>query len=130
MATTWTRLDRTIDDSLLRLANHRIYDGWERLWARTFNAVSEPLGSSVITGFVLAPYQLANSLVHYFAEFSNSEPLSLTERQALALRQEFLLRYPDTELTPELEKKVGEGVILLEKTRALRRVPHRSSGAR
>jgi hypothetical protein len=117
-----SRLDRTIDDSLIHLARRRIYDGWERLWARSFNAVSEPLGNSLITGFVLAPYQLANSLVHYFAEFSNNEPLSLTERQALALRQEFLARYPNTELTPELEEKVAKSVILLEKTLALRRV--------
>jgi hypothetical protein len=117
-----SRLDRTIDDSLLHLARNRIYDGWERLWARSFNAVSEPLGNSLITGFVLAPYQLGNSLVHYFAEFSNNEPLSLTSRQALALRQEFLLRYPDTDVTEELEKKVDKSMILLKKTLALRRV--------
>jgi hypothetical protein len=70
----------------------------------------------------LAPYQLANSLVHYFAEFSNSEPLSLTGRQALALRQEFLERHPNTAITAELEKKVAKAEILLEETLALRRV--------
>jgi hypothetical protein len=117
-----SRLDRIIDDDPLRLARHRVRDGWHRLWARTFNAVSEPLGNSLITGFVVAPFQLVNSIVHYFAEFSNSEPLSSTGRQALALRKDFLARHPDTVLTEEVEKKVERSQILLEKTLALRRV--------
>ncbi|MCP4905002.1 MAG: hypothetical protein GY910_08470 [bacterium] len=116
------RLDRTIGDDPLKLAGRRQFDGWHRLWARSFNAVSQPLGNSVITGFVIAPFQLANSLIHYFAEFSNHEPLSFTDRQALSLRQEFLARHPTTSATPELEKKVERDVLLLEKTLALRRV--------
>lgn len=117
-----SRLDRTIDDDPIRLAKRRQFDGWHRLWARTFNTVSEPLGSTIITGFVLAPYQLANSVIHYFADFSNNEPLSLTDRQALALRVDFLLAHPDTELTAELERKIRKSTILLRKTLALRRV--------
>ncbi len=116
------RLDRTIGDDPIRLAKRRQFDGWHRLWARTFNTVAEPLGSSAITGFVLAPYQLANSVMHYFAEFSNNEPLSMTDRQALALRREFLRAHPDTELTATLERKIERSAILLEKTLALRRV--------
>ena len=38
-----SRLDQTIADDPLRLANRRQFDGWHRLWARTFNAVAEPL---------------------------------------------------------------------------------------
>ncbi len=95
------RLERTIRDDPLRLAGRRQFDGWHRLWARTFNAVAEPIGSSAITGFVLAPYQIANSLIHYFAEFSNSEPLSLTDRQALDLREEFVARHPDSPVAPQ-----------------------------
>jgi len=117
-----SRLDRTIDDDPVRLARRRQFDGWHRLWARTFNTVSEPLGSSVITGFVLAPYQLANSVIHYFADFSNNEPLSMTDRQALALRRDFLRAHPDTELTAPLERKIERSEILLAKTLALRRV--------
>jgi len=116
------RLDRTIGDDPLRLAGRRQFDGWHRLWARTFNSVAEPLGSSAITGFVLAPFQLANSLIHYVAEFSNSEPLSFTDRQALTLRQDFLAKHPQTSATPVLEKKIARDVILLEKTLAIRRV--------
>ena len=117
-----SRLDRTIDDDPIQLAKRRQFDGWHRLWARTFNTVSEPLGSSVITGFVMAPYQLANSVVHYFADFSNNEPLSLTDRQALTLRRDFLRAHPDTELTARLERKIRKSTILLKKTLALRRV--------
>jgi len=117
-----SRLDRTIDDDPIRLAKRRQFDGWHRLWARTFNTISEPLGSSLITGFVLAPYQLANSIVHYFADFSNNESLSFTDRQALTLRKDFLRAHPDTELTPTLEKKIAKSTLLLEKTLALRRV--------
>ena len=116
------RLDRTIGDDPLRLAGRRQFDGWHRLWARTFNAVVEPIGNSAITGFVLAPYQLANSLIHYFAEFSNSEPLSLTDRQALVLRKDFLAQHPDTEATPALEEKILRAEIKLDDTLAKRRL--------
>ena len=116
------RLDDTIDDDPIDLARRRQLDGWHRLWARTFNAVSQPLGSTAITGFVLAPYQLANSLIHWLADFSNTEPLSMTDRQALVLRQDFLLQHPNTELTERLEGKIERSTILLEKTLALRRV--------
>jgi hypothetical protein len=116
------RLDRIVADDPLRLARRRIRDDWEALWARTFNAVSEPLGSSLITGFVVAPFTLANSIVHYFADFSNTEPLSARGRQALAHRKDFLARHPHTELTATLEKKIERKSVLLEKTLALRRV--------
>jgi len=116
------RLDRIIADDPIKLAKRRQRDGWERLWARTFNAVSEPLGSSLITGFVIAPYTIVNSIIHYFAAFSNNEPLSKTGRQALVHRQDFLAQHPDTELTIELQKKIAVGEMLLEKTLALRRV--------
>ena len=116
------RLDRTIGDDPLRLAGRRQFDGWHRLWARTFNAVAEPIGSSAISGFVLAPYQLANSLLHYVAEFSNSEPLSMTDRQALALREEFVARHPNAADTAKLKRKIDRDRVRLEKTLARRRI--------
>ncbi|MFK7897843.1 MAG: hypothetical protein AB8G23_18555 [Myxococcota bacterium] len=116
------RLDRTIAADPVKLARRRDLDGWHRLWARTFNTVSEPLGSSLISGFVLAPYQLGNSVLHYLAGFSNSEALSLTGRQALVLRQEFLAANPETPLTPKLERQIEFDLVKLEKTLANRRV--------
>jgi len=116
------RLDRRIGDDPLELAGRREFDTWERLWARTFNAVVEPIGSSAITGFILAPYQLANSLIHYFAGFSNSEPLSFTDRQALALRQEFVARHPESPIVPDVEQKIRRAEPKLAKTLAKRRL--------
>ncbi len=116
------RLDRMIDNDPVRLARSRDLDGWHRLWARTFNTISEPLGSSLITGFVLAPYQLGNSILHYLAGFSNAEPLSVTGRQALVLRQEFLAAHPETPLTPKLERQIEFDLVKLEKTLAKRRL--------
>jgi hypothetical protein len=117
-----TRLDETIADDPLALARRRDLDDWHRLFARTFNSVAEPLGQSVITGFFLAPYTIANSLVHYFAEFSNVEPLSSTDRQALVLRQAFLAAHPESEIAPKVERLVERDQIRLEKTLARRRI--------
>ncbi|MBK7949556.1 MAG: hypothetical protein IPK00_12645 [Deltaproteobacteria bacterium] len=116
-----SRLDETIADDPLRIARRRKRDDWHRLFARTFNSVAEPLGQSVITGFFLAPYTLANSFIHYFAEFSNAEPLSTTGRQALVLRQEFLAAHPESEIAPEVARLVERDRIRLEKTLARRR---------
>ena len=115
------RLDRTIANDPVRLARRRDLDAWHRLWARTFNTVSEPLGNSLITGFVLAPYQLGNSILHYLASFSNAEPLSVTGRQALVLRQEFLEAHPETPLAKKLERQIDSDLVKLEKTLAKRR---------
>ncbi len=116
------RLDRRIGDDPLELAGRREFDTWERLWARTFNAVAEPIGTSAITGFILAPFQLANSLIHYFAGFSNSEPLSFTDRQALALRQEFVARHPESTIVPDVELQIRRAEPKLAKTLAKRRL--------
>ncbi len=116
------RLDRVVDDDPLRLARLRQLDDWHRLWARTFNALSEPLGNSLISGFVLAPFQLANSIVHYFAGFSNREPLSHTGRQARIHRKRFLALHPDTELSDRVRARIDRDDRRFEKTLALRLV--------
>ncbi len=117
-----SRLDQVIGEDPLSQASRRNRDDWHRLFARTFNSVVEPLGQSAITGFFLAPYHLANSFTHYFAEFSNSEPLSLTDRQALVLREEFLAAHPENEIAPKVEQLVVRDRAKLAKTLAQRRV--------
>ena len=116
------RLDQVIAEDPLAQARRRIGDGWHSLFARTFNSVAEPLGQSAITGFILAPYTLTNSFIHYFAEFSNTEPLSQTGRQALVLRQEFVAAYPENEVAPKVERLVERDESLFAETLALRRV--------
>ncbi len=116
------RLEQAVADDILALARARAFERWERLWARTFNAVSEPLGNSIITGFTLAPFSLANSGVHYLASFSNDEPLSLTDRQALVLRKDYVSRHPDAEATPKLREEIADAEEKLEKTLRRRRL--------
>lgn len=116
------RLDQTIAEDPLQLALRRRRDDWHRLFARTFNSVAQPLGQSVITGFILAPFTLTNSFIHYFAEFSNAEPLSQTGRQALVLRQEFLAAHPENALVPKVEALVERDESRYARTLALRRV--------
>jgi len=116
------RLDTLIGEDPLHVARRRQQDDWHRLFARTFNSVAEPLGQSVITGFILAPYHLANSLIHYFAEFSNAEPLSTTDRQALVLREQFLAAHPESAVAPKVERLVARDRPKLEKTLAKRRL--------
>jgi hypothetical protein len=95
------RLERAVNDDPLKLARKRIRDSRTRIFARTFNAVSVPLGQSLLTGLIIAPYQITMSAVHWVAGLFESDPLDLQERQALAHRKRFLAKYPDA---PEAEK--------------------------
>ena len=83
------RLDQVVDNDPLALAKRRNLDTWEHLWARTFNAASKPIGQAIFSGFTLAPMTIATSTAHYLASFSNDEPLSTTDRQALVLHREY-----------------------------------------
>jgi len=56
------------------------------------------------------------------AEFWNAEPLSVTDRQALALRQEFVRAHPESPWTESLAEAIEEAEVELEETLALRRV--------
>jgi hypothetical protein len=116
------RLDLAVSDDPLKLAWKRRRDTWETLWARTFNAFSEPIGRTVISGFTMAPYTIAMSTAHYLASFSNDEPLSLTDRQALVLRKEYVARYPDSPEAPALRKKIAHAEKKLAKTMRRRRL--------
>lgn len=116
------RLEQEVGDDRLKLARRRSLDTWEKYWARTFNAVSQPLGSALIGGFVLAPINLATSGVRYLASFSNDEPLDVSGRQALALRKDYLTRNPDGEKTPEIRRKVVKAEAKLDRTLQRRRL--------
>jgi hypothetical protein len=89
------RLEQAVDDDPLRLADERIRETWESLWAQTFNTVSVPLGRSLITGGTTAPFEIALSTVHFLARLIERPPVELRERQALGHWRTFLARYPD-----------------------------------
>ena len=116
------RLEQSINDDLLALAWRRRMDTWETYWARTFNAVSRPLGQAAFNGFVFAPLQISTSIAHYLASFSNDEVLPATDRQALALRKEWLARNPDDEDYQYVLSQVEGGDEKLARTMQARRL--------
>lgn len=116
------RLDRAIEDDPLKIARRRRRDTWEVLWARTFNAVSEPLGRAITSGFILAPLTISSATVHYLASFSNDEALSLTDRQALKLRKEYLAHNPNADDAQKIQDKVDYAEKKLDKTMRKRRL--------
>jgi len=116
------RLTQSVNDDLLALAWRRRRDTWELYWARTFNAVSQPLGQAVFNGFILAPLQISTSVAHYLASFSNDEALPATDRQALALRKEYLARNPAAADSEYVRGQVAGGDKKLAKTMRARRL--------
>ncbi|MFP6640894.1 MAG: hypothetical protein VCC04_11680, partial [Myxococcota bacterium] len=100
------RLDIAVQNDPLALARRRRLDTLEMYWARTFNAVAKTAGQSVLTGFVLAPMQIATTASHFLASFSNDEALSLTDRQALTLHKEYLARHGDADNADSIRRKV------------------------
>lgn len=112
------RLERAINDDPLKLASERKWDHWESLWASTFNAVVEPLGGSLMGGFVIAPFRLATRLTNYAAALYSRPSMSLQERQALVHRRQYLLQYPDTPDTKAIRQQVEAGEKELDEMQA------------
>jgi hypothetical protein len=94
------RLELFRDDDPLELASDRMRDALMIDFGRAFNAISEPLGRSIMT-HQLAPYRLGRSLVNYAVALYTQEALTLQRRQALAHWKEFLARNPGA---PEAEE--------------------------
>jgi len=89
------RLEQAVADDPLSLARARMRDQYEAIWADTFNAVSAPLGRSLLTGYATAPFEIAMSVTHYFARWFERPAVGLFERQALRHWDDFLARHPD-----------------------------------
>ena len=99
------RLRQTAQDDPLALANARMRDARLKSGARLFNALSEPIGRSVLTT-ALAPYHLGQSLVAYAIEWYREDALPLQRRQALAHWKEFLARYPEAPESRDIAARV------------------------
>jgi hypothetical protein len=113
------RLEIAERDDPLALARERLRENWLLEFGRAFNAVAEPLGSSITT-FTLAPYRLARSLVNYALELHAREPLPLRERQALAHWKGFLARHPDAPEAEELAPRVADAEWRRQQTQRVR----------
>ena len=89
------RLEQAVADDPLALAERRVREGYESVFAQTFNTVSAPLGRSLLTGYTTAPFEIAMSVTHYLAGMSERPAVGVRERQALRHWDDFLARYPD-----------------------------------
>ncbi|MBW1686715.1 MAG: hypothetical protein JRS35_16820, partial [Deltaproteobacteria bacterium] len=117
-----TRLELFRDDDPLKLAGDRMRDAFMIDFGRAFNALSEPLGRSIMT-HQLAPYRLGRSLVNYAIALYSQEALTLQRRQALAHWKEFLARNPGApeaeEILPRVRKSQARW-LRTQRDRALR----------
>jgi len=101
-----SRLAECVEDDPLRLAQRRVRDNRETIWAETYNAVAEPLSRSVISGGLLTPYYISNSVASYLARINERQAFPVQLRQALVLRERFLAHFPDAEEAPGVRKRV------------------------
>jgi tetratricopeptide (TPR) repeat protein len=101
------RLDLVAADDPLLLARARMRDSYVISFGRAFNAVSEPLGQSIMNTS-MAPYRLGRALIAYAAEVYRADPLPLQERQALVHWKTYLEHYPDALEAPQLQRRVSK----------------------
>ncbi len=109
------RLEMAEEDDPLELATTRLHEDWFLEFGRAFNALAEPLGTS-ITSFTLAPYRLAQSAVNYALALHAREPLPLRQRQALAHWKTYVAMHPDTPEAEELAAPVAAAEWRLQRT--------------
>jgi hypothetical protein len=100
------RLEMVERDDPLVLARQRLREDRLLEFGRAFNAMAEPLGTSVTT-FALAPYRVARSVLNYALALHAREPLPLRQRQALAQWKSFTARHPDAPEAHELAPRVA-----------------------
>ena len=113
-----SRLEECVADEPLKLAMRRVRDNRETVWAETYNAVADPLSRSVISGGILTPYYISNSVASYLARMNEREAFPVPLRQALVHRERFLAHFPDSEEAPEIEQRVERARRKLHKEEA------------
>jgi hypothetical protein len=99
------RLEAEADDDELALARQRDADArWLRL-GRVVNSLVEPMGRSLLGGALL-PLRLLRSFLGLALDLHQEEALTTPERQALALRKQFLEEQPGAPEAPALAERV------------------------
>lgn len=110
------RLDEAVKDDPLALARRRIWEWRYSGVAKVFNAVSEPVASSLLTGGTTSLYSGAMSLARLLAQYYASDPIGLRQRQALAHWRDFRRRHPDAAASQELADDVERAERKLART--------------
>ena len=124
------RLKKTVEGDPLSRADGHILDHRHTLFAHTFNAVAEPLGTSVFSGMTIAPYKVALSAVKWAIRMLETDPLTVPERQALTLRKHFLDAHPQAEQAPKIRGQVETAQEDLHATRRRQLLAHAGEAER
>ncbi len=111
------RLEKAVETDPLSRADGHILDHRHTLFAHTFNAVTEPLGTSVFSGMTIAPYKVALSALRWAIRMLETDPLTIPERQALTLRKHFLDAHPQAEQVPKVRDQIAAAEKDLHETR-------------
>jgi len=117
------RLQQTVDDDPLRLADARMHDATVQEWGQAFNAVAEPVGTSITRG-PLGAVELARSLLGLAVARHVQDDMSVPERQALTQWKRFVAEHPDAPEAEEIRARIAEAQAEWnrnERDRALRR---------
>lgn len=115
------RIERSLEDDPLEQARANVHDARMNSFARAFNSVVEPVGTSILS-VSMAPYRLARSLTRYGVFLYRQDPLPLQRRQALAHWKEFLERYPDAAESAEVAEDVERAQVKWHETMRRRAV--------
>ena len=101
------RLERELEADPLHLAEQRLFEARYAAFARLFNAVSTPVGRSLLNPIQL-PYALGYSVARAAVDTADGDSLDLRRRQALFYWEEFARRHPEApelaELAPRIER--------------------------
>ncbi len=119
-----SRLEECVADDPLKLAQRRVRDSRETIWAETYNSIADPLSRSLITGGLLTPYYISNSVASYLARMNERPAFPVPLRQALVHRERYLAHFPESEEAPEIQKRVDRARRKLHKEEARQFVFH------
>jgi len=117
-----TRLEQTVSDDPLELANARMHEAHVITYGSVFNALAQPASHAMTTGYKAA-IGVARALVGLFVAWHTSEELTLQERQALVQWHRYLAENPNAPDAAELRERVRDAEAAWNRTqrdRALR----------
>lgn len=110
-----TRLEQTVNDEPLRLAEARRRDAFVNSVASLVNRVAEPLGKAALSG-VTAMAGLGRAILSYAVEKHLEDDMSTAERQALVHEKRYLAENPDAPGASAVAAQVEEDEVRLAQT--------------
>lgn len=110
-----TRLEQTLADEPLRLAEARRRDARTNAIASIFNVIAEPLGRAALSG-VSAAASLGKALLGLAISKHLEDEISTAERQAMVHEKRFLAESPESAEAPDVAARIEEDQARLART--------------